>query len=178
MLRIFKTTAIVPALLGMWLATPTVHGDEVAVKAPNLALDIELQQGTLKGRVVTAAGKPAQTTVAILEDTQEIARTNTNATGEYQFSALSSGVYTVSTPRATRRVRLWDKAAPADAASFLTLQEGDLVRGNLYAAGGAVGGATAGGGGAAALGVAAAVVGTTAAVTNSNDDPSSPPVSP
>lgn len=157
MIRSLKSLALGLAVFGM-IVPQSIFAAAPVVKTA----DVRIAGGVLAGRVVTTAGQPAATTVAVFQGQKEVARTQSDANGVYRVSNLRSGVYTVATPASTDSVRLWDGAAPAKATSSLTITEDSVVRGNL------------GGDTGMILGTAAVIGAATAVVIGVTDDDATP----
>lgn len=175
MTNVWKRLACCLAVLGL-----IVPQQVFAADSGTAASDVRIAGGVLAGRVVTASGQPAVTTIAVFQGNTEIARTQSNAAGVYRIRNLRAGAYTVVTPTSAVNVRVWDAAAPAKALNSLTLTDRPVVRGQFCDTGcdnSCDGCGPTGGHGKALLGVAlVAGVATAVAVAVANDDdsPSSP----
>ena len=131
------------------------------------SVDVKLNNGALAGRVISSAGQPAATTVAVFQGSKLVSKTTSAADGSYRVAGLKAGTYTVATPAGAGQVRAWDGIAPPTAVETLALVDGSAVRAQCDSAcdgaGCGVGGGGCGGGNtlcliAAAGGVTAAVL--------------------
>lgn len=162
MIRSLKSLALGFAILGMAIPQGLFAGTPVQKTS-----DVRIAGGVLAGRVVTTAGVPAATTVAVYQGKVEVARAQSDVNGIYRVQNLRPGNYVVATPASVDNVRLWEGAAPAKALNTLTITEDQTVRGQL--GGGSLLGVGIGAGAVAA--VTAAVV-----ITGSDDDTADTPM--
>lgn len=163
MIGTLKHLAVCAATVGMTVTPCVSRATDQAAPSAARAIDVQLNGNTLHGRVVSAAGVPASTTVVVLRGTQELARTEADDQGRYQIHDLATGTYTVATATSAQSVRLWSHNAPKNACQECTIQQGTTVRGNgMYGYGG--------GSSLLPIGIAAAALATTIAVTQANDD--------
>lgn len=103
--------------------------------AKQLAADIMLDgNGTLHGSVVDPQGKPLDgANIVISQGQQEVKRTASNKTGQFQVAGLRNGVYTLDVAGTSQRVRLWTAAvAPPQARTATTVVIGEpAMRGQI-----------------------------------------------
>lgn len=140
--------------------------------------DVALQpEGRFRGQVLDAEGLSLDgAVVTVFQEGRQVARTVTDADGQFVFNGLSAGVYRVSAGPSSGFYRLWAPQTAPPAAS----QETTLV-----ASGPAVRGQTGGGGLQALLtnpwvigGVIATAIAVPVAVHNANIDDDDEPASP
>jgi hypothetical protein len=83
-------------------------------KPPRPNVDISLTNGILAGSIVNRSGDGLQgAEVIIKKGDVEIARTNTDGTGQFTVTGMKAGVYQVSAGHTDREFRVWsEKAAP------------------------------------------------------------------
>ena len=102
-----------------------------------LAGDIMLDaNGTMRGSVVDPQGKPLDgASVVVLQGQQEVKRTASDKTGQFQVAGLRNGVYTLDVAGTSHRVRLWnaDTAPPTASSVPAVVSDAEVVRGQLGA---------------------------------------------
>jgi hypothetical protein len=124
-------------LAGLNLAAPQAlicAADSVSAKAKKTpaAQDVSLTSaGELTGRVVTAQGVAVDgADVSLLQNGKLVARTNSDAQGEFRVADVKGGVYQVSAGKTVQYVRAWsDESAPPAARPVATIVQGNVVRG-------------------------------------------------
>jgi hypothetical protein len=129
-------------------------------KINDVALDA---QGVFNGIVADKDGRPLGfSQVVIAQGKRVIAKTKTNARGEFKVAKLRGGNYQVVVARQIGHVRLWKNGtAPPKAMKQALLISKPIVRGQS-----AIGGF---GGGAGLLNLAAGVAAVTLGIVNNND---------
>lgn len=97
-----------------------------------MGVDVTLQGNVFSGQFVTTQGAAvAGATVTISQRGQEVARTVTNAEGQFS-TALRPGIYDVVVGSERETVRVWSSdSAPPTARPAATFVAGDVVRGQL-----------------------------------------------
>lgn len=99
--------------------------------AQDLALDAA---GNLQGQVVDSQGKGLDAMpVKLMQDAQEVARTNTDKAGKFEFAGMRNGLYELDAAGKSTPVRVWSaQIAPPTAKAGVTLVQGKpAVRGQF-----------------------------------------------
>ncbi|HTM54316.1 MAG TPA: carboxypeptidase-like regulatory domain-containing protein [Pirellulales bacterium] len=129
------------SVFGTLLPTPTVCAQDVAPASPPATaaaaepavLDISLQQGgILSGVVVDGQGAPMiEKEVTVLQSGKVVARTTSNAKGEFAVRGLRGGVYQVIAGQGGTTLRAWEgnAAPPAAKPGAMIVGSGSVVRG-------------------------------------------------
>ena len=150
MLKVSLWRASVAALttVGLLLSAPHIQAasqqpaQKLTVQHTDAkVLDIGLKDGALKGRVVDHSGAPAgNTTVVVRQGDKEVAKTTTDAQGQFTVAGLKGGVYEVASGKTVGAYRVWQESAAPPAAKEQALlvlgQNGE--RGQFGAIGGGV----------------------------------------
>ena len=123
-----------------------VAGQAVRAESRTVISDIELAHGgTLSGLVVDQQGQAlGNKEVALQQGNTVVARTVTDARGNFKISGLNSGVYELQTAGKTSAHRLWaaDVAPPSAHRGIMVVSQSGAVRGQVAGLGG-LGGAGA-----------------------------------
>lgn len=93
--------------------------------------DITLQQdGSLKGQVHGAQGTPiAKAEVVVVRQGQIVARTTTDAKGQFTFAKMSGGVHQIVTEQGVAPVRIWTaQTAPGTAQKSVAIEPSTIIR--------------------------------------------------
>jgi hypothetical protein len=126
-------------------AGPAVNAPAAVQVAPVGAKiqDIALQdRGILAGTVLNQNGAPCGAVpVTVSRQGEIVARTETNASGQFAVPGLSGGLYEVQTPIASNVYRLWaPRTAPPAAQALALITPNDaVVRAQLHNGGSALG---------------------------------------
>jgi hypothetical protein len=95
-------------------------------------LDLSIQEGGLKGRVVDHTGSPAKNQpVQVLQGGKKVAEVRTDERGEFSVPQMKSGLYDVASGKTVGTYRLWR----ADVAPPSTREQALLVLGENGARG-------------------------------------------
>ena len=165
MKKLIERCVLTLGVAGMVLPQQAFAAQPVVAQQQAAAVNVRLAGGSLTGRVVSSAGQPASTTVAVFQGSKMVGKTVSAADGTYRVSGLTSGTYTVATPAGAGEIRAWDGIAPPTAVETLALVDGSAVRAQCDSACDGAGGCGAGGcGGGNTLCLVAAAGGVTAAV--------------
>lgn len=100
------------------------------------------ESGIFRGQVVDQQGVgTADLPLVVVRDGQEVARSQTNATGQFEFRGLNGGIYELHTPVGGGVYRLWAPrtAPPAAESSVIIVPDELVVRGQFYRGGRALG---------------------------------------
>ena len=180
MKKLIERVVMTLAVAGMVLPAQVMAAQPTTSSAPQV-VDVRLNHGALTGRVITSAGQPASTAVAVYSGKTEVARTVSKADGTYAIPGLKAGTYTVATSAGAGVVRAWDGIAPPAAVDSLALVDGSAVRAQLCGGSDCDGcdscdGCGVGGGNGGKLLLGAAVIGAAAvgivALADDDDDSS------
>jgi hypothetical protein len=134
-------------------ATPDAPPAQIQPAAP-MVLDVALAEGgLLRGQVVDGAGQPvAEAPVAVFYEGKEVAKTTSDADGNFAISSLKGGQHVVISGDHGGLCRMWStQTAPPSANSrMLIVKSPQLVRGQWLSGGGllmlgVLGGIVAGG---------------------------------
>ena len=104
---------------------------KTAAKIRDVALS---EEGVFAGRVVDTKGKPLDgVVVKLARGEKDVATTNSDAKGRFEFASLKSGVYQVQTPQSQTTYRLWSAdVAPAQSLKTVVVNDSaPVVRGQL-----------------------------------------------
>lgn len=143
--------------------TPYSESAANKIKINDVALNAE---GVFSGIVADKDGNPqAQNEVLIAQGKRVIAKTETNARGEFQVEKLRGGHYQVVVGNQIGHVRVWtNTAAPPNSLKQVVLVSKPIVRGQS-----AIGGMSSVGGAAGLLTLGAAAATVTLGIVNNND---------
>ena len=133
---------VVLALLSMlcpqlaYGATPnTQSGNSSVGTGWTVPRDVALDTGgVLRGVVLDSAGQPAaRQPVAVVQNGQTVAGTQTDAEGRFAVSGLRTGTYHVGTPYQIQTYRVWTAqvAPPAANREVLIVNGDDVIRGGM-----------------------------------------------
>lgn len=124
-----------PLLAQEKAAAPTMPAPKATTKAASKIRDVALsEEGVFAGRVIDDQGKPLDgVVVKLVRGEKEVATTNADAKGRFEFASLKSGVYQVQTPQSQTAYRLWSSdVAPAQALKTVVVNgSSPIVRGQL-----------------------------------------------
>jgi hypothetical protein len=120
-------------------ASPAKPAGKPAAKAPandaTRVRDVALtEQGEFNGRVIDDKGQPLDgVVVKLVKGEKEVATTNADEKGRFQFANLKGGVYQVQTPQSQTTYRLWSaEVAPAQALKTVVVNgSSPIVRGQF-----------------------------------------------
>ncbi len=128
-------------------ATPeTPAGSSIRTNQPTKQIseirDVQLlADGTLRGQFVTNANEPlAQAPVELHLQNRLVAKTTTDAEGNFKLENVEAGLYRLAAPEADKVVRVWkaNAAPPAAHNSVLLVADREAIRGNFGEIGGGI----------------------------------------
>ncbi|TVS07967.1 MAG: carboxypeptidase regulatory-like domain-containing protein [Planctomycetaceae bacterium] len=125
------------ATVSMMLPTSGFAMEPIAEHAsPSISIiDVALSEdGSLRGQVLDLQGTPmTQTTVAVVQQGNVLATTQTDAQGRYTFNEMNTGFYQVVTDQGLTVCRVWtaETAPPSALAETLVVDGLQTVRGGM-----------------------------------------------
>jgi hypothetical protein len=125
------------ALVNMMLPSSGFATEPIAEHARSAVsiIDVALSEdGILRGQVLDLQGAPMmQTTVAVVQQGEVMATTQTDAQGRYTFDGLNTGLYQVVTEQGLTVCRVWtaEAAPPSALAETLVVDGLQTVRGGM-----------------------------------------------
>lgn len=132
--NLVKVTLVSCAALGCCMP-PSAWAADAASQAAPAATDVALLDGAvLLGQVVDPQGVPVpQVPVLLLDKGQELARTQTDATGYFAVKGLRGGTYQIVAADGRGMFRLWKPgtAPPSAEQGALVVAGQDTVRGQM-----------------------------------------------
>ena len=113
-------------------ATPFSEGSQPRGEAEKCP-DVTLAPGNvLWGQVQTSQAAPlGNADLVVTQAGREVARTATDAQGNFQISGIRGGTYTLATAGSATTIRVWtaNAAPPSAQHGVLLVERGDVVRG-------------------------------------------------
>ncbi len=125
------------ATVSMMLPTSGFAMEPIAEHARSAIsiIDVALgEDGSLHGQVLDLQGAPmTQTTVAVVQQGEVLATTQTDAQGRYTFDGMNTGLYQVVTDQGLTVCRVWtaETAPPSALAETLVVDGLQTVRGGM-----------------------------------------------
>lgn len=112
--------AVSMACLGAAIPHPVLAAGPVASQVAQQSQigDVQLQGGTLSGRIINSDGELLSGSVLKVSNqaNQEVVSVVSSQNGEFAVSGLSTGVYQISSGNSQSTIRVWDtQAAPPSA---------------------------------------------------------------
>lgn len=132
-----RGTLVALATVSMMLPTsgfamePIAESARASINIMDVALD---KDGNLLGQVLDLQGVPmAQTTVAVVQQGEVLATTQTDAQGRYTFAGMKTGFYQVVTDQGLTVCRVWtaETAPPSALTETLVVDGLQTVRGGM-----------------------------------------------
>ncbi|MCA9081294.1 MAG: carboxypeptidase regulatory-like domain-containing protein [Planctomycetaceae bacterium] len=136
LLRNVTHAAVVLACCGLLMPQGAIAGPPAAAKSHR---DITLSAtGMMSGNVVNSQGQPLDgAIVSVQRGGQELAKTVSDAQGNFRVAGMKSGVYEVAVGQQVVPVRCWTaEIAPPASQTQATFVVGPTVRGQEYVDGG------------------------------------------
>ena len=163
-MRPFIRGLVALSILGLLIPPVSIaHASELVSLRPPVAKDLVLDAGgLLHGQVVTqdALGQAGAVVTLQRGGREEVARVTADRRGAFTIPGLKSGVYTISSGKATTVARVWQSATapPKAAQGILLVSDGSILRGKGKGTGGATGLGNAGLGAILAVGALGTII--------------------